>query len=353
MVVGLTRWLGGRSSRRPLAIVGAAELLAGLAIVWWVPTLKGAGHFLAGIGGVVVAAAVIWARNEPAARPLPALGWIAFGLVQLQGLLGGLRVVLYNDAIGIFHATLAQVFFCLLCAIAYLAARSETPVSDGKSNSAGENLAGASASPAPAPAAAPARLRWWIAGTTALVLCQLILGATMRHQHAGLAIPDFPLAYGRWWPPTDDESVARYNQQRIEVTAANPITATQIDLQMAHRILAILILAGVVCSAWQAGGGPADKSKRRRLKRLMWLWVGLVCLQAALGAFTIWTNKAADIATAHVLVGALLLATGTISCIVVFQSPFFARSTRVLSSDCAGSACEAGFPAAGTAAQKS
>ncbi len=39
---------------------------------------------------------------------------------------------------------------------------------------------------------------------------QLMLGATMRHQHAGLAIPDFPLAHGRfgrtdpelWWATT-------------------------------------------------------------------------------------------------------------------------------------------------------
>ena len=60
----------------------------------------------------------------------------------------------------------------------------------------------------------------------------------MRHQHAGLAIPDFPLAYGKLWPAMDADSVARYNQQRIEVVAANPITAFQIGLQMIHRLLA-------------------------------------------------------------------------------------------------------------------
>jgi len=39
-------------------------------------------------------------------------------------------------------------------------------------------------------------------------------------------------------------------------------------------------------------------------------------MQVALGAATIWSNKAADIATAHVLVGALALALGGILCIV-------------------------------------
>jgi len=55
----------------------------------------------------------IWARNEASARPLPLLGWLAFVTVQLQGLLGGLRVVLFKDELGIFHATLAQIFFVL------------------------------------------------------------------------------------------------------------------------------------------------------------------------------------------------------------------------------------------------
>ena len=72
--------------------------------------------------------------------------------------------------------------------------------------------------------------------TTLLILGQLALGAAMRHQHAGLAIPDFPLAYGKLWPATDAGSVAHYNAQRMEITAVNPITAFQIGLQMAHRL---------------------------------------------------------------------------------------------------------------------
>jgi len=45
------------------------------------------------------------------------------------------------------------------------------------------------------------------------------------------------------------------------------------------------------------------------LLRLSNLWLGLVILQIILGAWTVLSNKAADIATAHVAVGAVTFAT--------------------------------------------
>src|SRR5262249_9494620 len=120
LVVALTRWLGGTASRTPLAAIGSIEFIAGQTLGNYFPDLRGAGHFLSGIGGVVLLAAIVWVRNEPARRPLPQLGWLAFALVQIQGLLGGLRVVLVIDGIGVFHGTLAQLFFVVLCAIALL-----------------------------------------------------------------------------------------------------------------------------------------------------------------------------------------------------------------------------------------
>jgi len=41
----------------------------------------------------------------------------------------------------------------------------------------------------------------------------------------------------------------------------------------------------------------------------MW-WGAFFFLQLTLGAWTIWSNKAADIATAHVAVGAVMLSFG-------------------------------------------
>ena len=93
----------------------------------------------------------------------------------------------------------------------------------------------------------------------------------------------------------------------MEITAANPITAFQIGLQMVHRLLALAILGAVAFAAWSARRALGG---RNRLSRLALVWLGLILAQVLLGAATIWSNKAADIATAHVLVGALSLALG-------------------------------------------
>ena len=252
-----------------------------------------------------------------AARPLPQLGWLAFGLVQVQGLLGGLRVVLFKDEIGIFHATLAQLFFVLLCAIALLNSRWWQDTLKRGHRTAEFGVHALACSPTNSK---QARLALWTVLTTLLIFGQLILGATMRHQHAGLSIPDFPLAYGKLWPAMDPASVQIYNQHRIEIAAANPITAFQIELQMAHRILGVLILVGVT--------GCAFAARRTHLKPLAYFWLGLVLTQALLGASTIWSDKAADVATAHVMVGALCLAVGALFSIIAFQNLVPARRTE-------------------------
>ena len=307
LVIALTRWLGGRASRKPLAIVGLVEVLAGLVIfaVW--PNEKATGGFLTGIGGMVLLAALVWFRNEPAPRPLPQLGWFTFFIVQFQGLLGGLRVVLFKDQIGIFHATLAQIFFVLTCLIALMTSAWWTRLA---------NKPHATRDTQPLLLPSFSNLQKVIFATTALILFQLILGATMRHQHAGLSISDFPLAYGKLWPATDPASIAQYNAHRVETTNINPITAFQVQLQMVHRIVAMLILGAVGWCAWKAWrnfSGP--------LAKISAFWFGLILCQATLGAATILTNKAADVATAHVLIGALSLATGSALSIIALRFP--------------------------------
>lgn len=314
LIVALMRWLGGRESRGTLAIVGALETLAGTAIFMLFPSQKATGGFLVGIGGIILLAALVWIRNQAAPRPLPQLGWLALALVQVQGLLGGLRVVLFKDEIGIFHAALAQLFFVLLCAIALISSRWWTNRERETSPRSGLLV--------------DSPLRIWFVATTALILFQLILGATMRHQHAGLAIHDFPFAYGKLWPATDPASIQHYNEQRVELTNFNPITAFQVELQMVHRIVAVLILCAVAYCAWQA---IKKFSWRHVLSRLSAVWLGLIFGQVALGAATVLSGKAADVATAHVLVGALSLATGAILSIIAFRNPEAIRKAAVSS----------------------
>jgi len=151
---------------------------------------------------------------------------------------------------------------------------------------------------------------------TLLVLVQLILGATMRHQHAGLAVPDFPLAYGRLWPATDGDSIAAYNRARLETRALNDITAAQIHLHMTHRATAVVVAMAIGTAWWKT---------RRKLalgqpvRRLAGVWFALVIVQFGLGAWTVWSNKAADITTLHVVTGALTLLTGALLTMVSFR----------------------------------
>lgn len=319
LVVGLTRWLGGRQSRLPLAIIGLGEMLVGGVFLLLGGGWRGAGFFLTGIAGVVLLAAAVWVRNEPAKKPLPLLGWVAFVAVQVQGLLGGLRVVLFKDQIGIFHATLAQLFFVLLCVIAVLTTKwwGEFGFSVGRVSPRAEAINAEQAGSQRLGGTLAPPVQWLITGLTLLILCQLILGATMRHQHAGLSIPDFPLAYGKVWPAMDPASVQLYNQKRIETTTVNPITAFQILLQMVHRIGALTILAGVGFAAWATRRNLGAKNS---LSKFTAGWLVIILGQAFLGAATIWSGKAADVATAHVLLGALSLASGALISLVAWKA---------------------------------
>jgi cytochrome c oxidase assembly protein subunit 15 len=203
-----------------------------------------------------------------------------------------------KDALGVFHGTLAQMLLTLICSIALVT----SPWWKRKTDVRHADAAGS--------------LRYWFAMVTVLILAQLALGASMRHQHAGLAIPDFPMAYGDLWPRTDADSVSHYNQMRGEVNALNPITAGGIILQMTHRLMALVI---VLVIAWLAGATLRRAGLRSAAGKLVLVWSALVAVQACLGAATIWTNKAADIATAHVAIGALCLVTGTLLTLIAMR----------------------------------
>jgi cytochrome c oxidase assembly protein subunit 15 len=71
------------------------------------------------VGVLTLALAVaLWREGGRLRR----LGLVAVAVVVAQGVLGGLRVVLREDTLAIFHGCLAQAFFALLAAIALLTA---------------------------------------------------------------------------------------------------------------------------------------------------------------------------------------------------------------------------------------
>lgn len=264
----------------------------------------------------IMLAAWIWWKDHR--KWMKRLGLSAFVLIVAQGAVGGLRVILSEDQLGILHGVLAQIFFILVCAIALFTSSLWQRVSGtGKIN-------------------VPAGLRRLVLATTILIFLQLILGATMRHQHAGLSINTFPSAYGKLWPDTSPAAIAHYNANRMEIYDVNPITAFQVILQMIHRIVALFIFAGVAVCAWQA---RRQLGGRDALVKFAYFWLGLIVLQIGLGAATIWTNKAADVATAHVLGGAVALVTGALWCMIAYarSAPAPARQSQA-------------FPAFGTLA---
>ena len=235
----------------------------------------------------IILAVWLWLRED---RPwVRSLGVIALGGVILQGILGGLRVTMMKDEIGIFHACIAQAFLGLLVVIALV------------TTNFWQTLANLRIDPLKL-----TQIKTLAIGITLAIYLQLALGATMRHQHLDLAILDFPTANGAWIPDTSAAALAKINAWR-DARGLSDVTAFQIWLQMVHRFLALVIAIAVIAFSlriWR------DAPRFVALKRLSIWWVALVTCQIALGAWTIWSNKAADIATAHVAVGAIMLSFG-------------------------------------------
>jgi cytochrome c oxidase assembly protein subunit 15 len=298
LTAGLSGWIWTRETHGVQRWVGLAMIVATLGLMG----VRTQFMFIALAGVAVGVIGFSFTQMSRDARPIRWWAAIAFSTVLIQGVLGGLRVTAIKDELGIFHGMLAQMFFVLVCAIALVTSHWWPGLTRGEGDHRG--------------------LRRWFLFTTILIFFQLALGATMRHQHAGLAIPDFPLAYGRIWPAMDADSVAVYNQNRMEVQAYNPITGFQIGLQMAHRIVAVLVLFAVVLSVRQAGRRLGWKNP---LARLSLVWLGLIAMQIALGATTVWSGKKVDVTTAHVAVGALSLVNGTLLTIVAFRCLTTAR----------------------------
>lgn len=255
-------------------------------------------RLLGALVGVLTVGLMAWVWLMDSRRWFRGAAAGAVILVVVQGALGGLRVVWAKDQIGIIHAVSGQAFFVLVAAIALWSsgywARVESAVGGLDVLALG-------------------RVRRAGFAVLALVLVQLVVAATMRHAHRGLSIPDFPLAYGRPWPQLDGGSMASINAWRGAVLGLPSTTAGLVWLQMAHRIAAVLAVWGA-CVLW---------ARARRLSGGVGIrgWggavLGLMLTQFVLGAWTVWSNKAADIATGHMAVGALLLATVSLMLIVV------------------------------------
>ncbi|HEV8701300.1 MAG TPA: COX15/CtaA family protein [Candidatus Polarisedimenticolia bacterium] len=242
------------------------------------------GHRLvAACVGLLTLGLALWFHRRERRPWVRRLAYAAVGTVFAQGLLGGLTVLLrLPPSVSVLHACLAQGFFCI---VVVLTLATSEPFLSPRTD------AGAIVPPS-----------LWKLGAlaTGLVYLQLILGAVMRHTGAGLAIPDVPLAFGRIVPP---------------------LASSEIVIHFAHRIgallvaVAVFVLAGRILVNHSGITGLAVPAR--------WLLL-MVAAQIGLGAATVLTRLAVLPATAHVVVGALLLST----CLVVTVRAARARSRQ-------------------------
>jgi cytochrome c oxidase assembly protein subunit 15 len=210
--------------------------------------------------------------------------------VIFQGVLGGLRVVLVKLDLAIVHACVAQAFFCL---VAFVALATSRWWHQFKEPSLGERAKGHV-------------LVMLGLVTVAAIYLQLIVGAMMRHFQAGLAIPDLPLAYGGILPPLNQAQLDAANWTRVRALNLDSVTLGQVWLHFGHRIGAIVVGGLVLALAMTTLRRYATRPK---LVRPAWFLLAMLLAQLTLGVLTVLYRKPADVASAHVAVGALVLVT--------------------------------------------
>lgn len=294
MISTSSRAVSGADNRTPVALRRFSKVIAfstlflvfagamvtstgsGLAVPDWplsfgmlMPPMVGGifyehGHrMIAATVGFLTLIQAFWLQLREPKPFLRRLGWIALGAVILQGALGGMTVLLLlPPAISIAHASLAEIFFCLNVSIAYFASRWYHDIRTHEKGKAPTGMTTA---------------------LVTLVYAQIFIGAVMRHLGAGLAIPDFPLSFGRWIPPFDSAPVM---------------------INFAHRAggLAVLIFMIVLTVRLR-------RFERNHPLRIVASFLAIVVpAQILLGAYTIWSAKQPHVTSLHVMNGALTLA---------------------------------------------
>jgi cytochrome c oxidase assembly protein subunit 15 len=232
-------------------------------------------RLIASTVGFLTIVLAIWTWRVEPRKWVRTLAFTALGAVIVQGLLGGITVLFFlPPAVSIGHAGLAQIFFCLTVTLALVTSPgwryTVDPVDDPM-------------------------LRRVAAATTALIYAQIIVGATMRHNQAGLAIPDFPLAFGQIIPPAWNLGVA---------------------IHFAHRVGALIVALAILATSAHVF---YHHNRRRELKRPAFVLLLLLSMQITLGAYVIWSEKDAVINTAHVVNGAMVLGTSLLLTLRAFR----------------------------------
>ena len=228
--------------------------------------------------GILTVLLAIWLWKREPRKWVRRLGGFALLAVIGQGILGGITVLfLLPLAVSVGHAALAQIFLCLTVAIALLTSRAWQQPAERLDDRGRISL------------------RQLSLATTVAIYLQILIGALMRHAGGGLAIPDFPLSFGRLIPP---------------------FFTPQILVNYTHRVGAAAVTMLVI---WTAGTTLHRHRSQPALHIPAIALLSALALQLYLGAETVWSRRATIPTTAHVMVGALTLAMSLILTLTAYR----------------------------------
>lgn len=253
-------------------------------------------RMVASFAGVFTFALTIWAILVEPRAWVRRIAIAASVAVLVQGLLGGLTVLLYLPVwTSSLHGTLAQSYLCLAVAMAIVT----SPRWIDQPRAITDRGSGLS-------------IRTLVLATTATIFVQLVIGALMRHSEAGLAIPDVPTMFGSWIPPLSDARLAAANRELASLGLlarmdTEEITRWQMLSHVLHRGWALVVTFMIGWTAIRAFRIP---ELPREIRRNVWMLVALVVVQVTLGILSILTEKQFTVTSLHVTTGALTLAAG-------------------------------------------
>jgi cytochrome c oxidase assembly protein subunit 15 len=269
--------------------------------MWVANILYEHGHrLIASTVGFLTIIMAVWLWTTEPRRWLRWFGVATLGSVVAQGLLGGLTVLFFLPAaISTAHAGLAEIFFCMTVAIAIFTSPGWIAGYVGpdlRVGASGHDRTGGHAGPP---------LRWLATTATFLIYVQILVGATMRHTGAGLAIPDFPLMFGHLIPDHWSGAIA---------------------IHFTHRVGALLVTCAILALFTHVRAHYRD---HRELMRPAALIVALVAVQVTLGALTVLSRRDPWINSFHVVCGALVLTTSLVMTLRSWRGSFAPAPIRL------------------------
>ncbi len=221
------------------------------------------------------------------------LAWLLPVMVLCQGLIGAARIINFNRLwIAMLHGIFGQLTFAAFVTLAvFMTAAWRHGEGEQQMEIGGQ----------PESRALHHEARTLPIALAILLLSQLTLGAVMRHERWGLAIPGLPLLHG----------------------ALPDLSVPGAAVAFFHRLLglAVALLLFLQGMALRAGGS--------KVRRIAFVMIALALTQILLGVATVLSGRNPWLASAHTAGGALLLV-GQVALLLWLHRGAFTKSSAAL-----------------------